>query len=74
MKALLKETNRLAVAFFLSAQIEETLRWEEGKKWQRTIEKMKMKIKEKDEEIEKLNLTVERLKSTLERYVEKMEG
>ena len=48
-------------------QMEEALRWEEGKKWQRTIDKMKSKIKEKDEEIEKLARTVERLKATLDR-------
>ncbi|KAL8608881.1 hypothetical protein ACOMHN_056045 [Nucella lapillus] len=49
------------------AKMEEALRWEEGKKWQRTIDKMKSKIKEKDEEIEKLSRTVERLKATLDR-------
>ena len=48
--------------------MEEALRWEESKKWQRTIDKMKSKIKEKDEEIEKLARTAERLKATLERW------
>ncbi|CAL1542937.1 unnamed protein product [Lymnaea stagnalis] len=46
---------------------EDTIRWEESKKWQRTIEKMKLKIKEKDVEIENLNGTINRLKATLER-------
>ncbi|KAK7503000.1 hypothetical protein BaRGS_00005626, partial [Batillaria attramentaria] len=49
------------------AKTEEALRWEESKKWQRTIDKMKNKIKEKDEEIEKLSRAVERLKATLDR-------
>ncbi|XP_059169831.1 centrosomal protein of 290 kDa-like [Physella acuta] len=46
---------------------EDTIRWEESKKWQRTIEKMKMKIKEKDAEIEKLNATISRLQAVLEK-------
>ncbi|XP_055888045.1 centrosomal protein of 290 kDa-like [Biomphalaria glabrata] len=46
---------------------EDTIRWEESKKWQRTIEKMKVKIKERDKEIETLNGTVNRLKALLER-------
>ncbi|XP_005096015.2 centrosomal protein of 290 kDa [Aplysia californica] len=46
---------------------EDTIRWEESKKWQRTIDKMKTKIKEKDAEIENLSRTVDRLKATLER-------
>ncbi|PVD27873.1 hypothetical protein C0Q70_10448 [Pomacea canaliculata] len=49
------------------AKLEEALRWEEGKKWQRTIDKMKSKIKEKDDEIEKLSHSLERMKVTLER-------
>ncbi|XP_070190390.1 centrosomal protein of 290 kDa-like [Littorina saxatilis] len=49
------------------SKMEEALRWEESKKWQRTIDKMKSKIKEKDDEIEKLSRTVERLKATLDR-------
>ncbi|KAH9503689.1 hypothetical protein Btru_067161 [Bulinus truncatus] len=46
---------------------EDTIRWEESKKWQRTVEKMKLKIKERETEIENLNGTVNRLKSLLER-------
>ena len=48
--------------------MEQALRWEESKKWQRTIEKMKSKLREKDEEIEKLEQTVKRLKATLDRW------
>ncbi|GFR72659.1 centrosomal protein of 290 kDa [Elysia marginata] len=46
---------------------EDAIRWEESKKWQRTVEKMKNKIKEKESEISELNATINRLKALLER-------
>ncbi|GFO27236.1 centrosomal protein of 290 kda-like, partial [Plakobranchus ocellatus] len=46
---------------------EDAIRWEESKKWQRTVEKMKNKIKEKEAEISDLNGTINRLKALLER-------
>ncbi|RUS86099.1 hypothetical protein EGW08_006119 [Elysia chlorotica] len=46
---------------------EDAIRWEESKKWQRTIEKMKNKIKDKEAEISNLNATINRLKALLER-------
>ncbi|BFZ24638.1 hypothetical protein BsWGS_27677 [Bradybaena similaris] len=45
----------------------DSIRWEESKKWQRTMEKMKNKIKEKEMEIENLNGTVSRLNVVIER-------
>lgn len=61
------ETDDWYLVVSILVQLEEALRWEEGKKWQRTIDKMKSKIKEKDDEIEKLSHSLERMKVTLER-------
>ncbi|XP_041354243.1 centrosomal protein of 290 kDa-like [Gigantopelta aegis] len=45
------------------------VKWEESKKWQRTVDKMKTKMKEKDQEMEKLQKTLELTKAALERSV-----
>ncbi|KAL3881749.1 hypothetical protein ACJMK2_028144 [Sinanodonta woodiana] len=46
---------------------EELLKWEESKKWQKTVEKMRSKIKEKDAEIEKLQKSNQMMKDMLDR-------
>ncbi|KAL4233575.1 hypothetical protein ACF0H5_008256 [Mactra antiquata] len=46
---------------------EELLKWEESKKWQKTVEKMRSKIKERDSEIDRLTKSNKMLKDTIER-------
>ena len=48
---------------------EELLKWEESKKWQKTVEKMRTKIKERDSEIDKLQKSNKMLKDMVDRYV-----
>ena len=48
---------------------EEMLKWEEGKKWQKTVEKMKSKIKDRDMEIDRLQKANKMLKDLVERQV-----
>ena len=42
-------------------------RWEESKKWQKTVDKLKAKLKEKEQELERLNKSHELTKNALER-------
>ena len=46
---------------------EELIKWEESKKWQKTVEKMRTKIKERDGEIEKLQRSNKMLKDMVDR-------
>ncbi|XP_053396760.1 centrosomal protein of 290 kDa-like [Mercenaria mercenaria] len=46
---------------------EELLKWEESKKWQKTVEKMRSKIKERDAEIDKLQKSNKMLKDISDR-------
>lgn len=43
------------------------MRWEESKKWQKTVEKMRSKIKERDAEIDKLQKSNKMLKDLVDR-------
>ena len=45
------------------------MKWEESKKWQKTVEKMRTKIKERDSEIDKLQKSNKMLKDMVDRYV-----
>ena len=50
---------------------EETVaRWEESKKWQKTVERLKGRLRDKDTELEKVAKASEMLKHALERSVE----
>ncbi len=44
-------------------------RWEESKKWQKMVDRLKSRIADKDQELEKLHKTLEMTKNVLERYV-----
>lgn len=46
---------------------EELLKWEESKKWQKTVEKMRTKIKERDAEIDRLQKSNKMLKDLNDR-------
>lgn len=48
-------------------QADELARWEESKKWQKTVDKMKSKLREKDTEIERLLRGNELMKNALDR-------
>ena len=43
------------------------MRWDESKKWQKMVDRLKGRIKDKDQEIEKLSKSNELLKNGLER-------
>lgn len=46
------------------------MKWEESKKWQKTVEKMRSKIKERDAEIDRLQKNNKMMKEMVERYVD----
>ncbi|PSN58155.1 hypothetical protein C0J52_01000 [Blattella germanica] len=46
---------------------EEVARWDERKKWQQTVEKLKQKLKEKSNEMERLQASVNSLRDTIAR-------
>ena len=43
------------------------IRWEEGKKWQKKVENLKVKLKDKIEEVEKLENSNRLLKEAVQR-------
>ena len=43
------------------------VRWEESKKWQKMVDRLKARIKEKDQELEKLHKSLEMTKNVLDR-------
>ena len=57
------------VVFFLQNAETMVARWEENKKWQKMVDRLKGRVKEKDEQIEKLTKSNELLKHGLERCV-----
>ena len=44
-------------------------RWEESKKWQKMVERLKARVKDKDQELEKIHRSFELTKNALERYI-----
>ena len=59
----------LPLPLFLWLQSHEmVVRWEESKKWQKMVERLKGRLKDKEQEIEKLTKASELLKHGLERY------
>ncbi|KAH3726744.1 centrosomal protein of 290 kDa-like [Dreissena polymorpha] len=52
---------------------EELIKWEESKKWQKTVEKMRGKIKERDGELDRLQKSNKMLKEMVERLTKEKE-
>ncbi|XP_052811330.1 centrosomal protein of 290 kDa-like [Mya arenaria] len=52
---------------------DDLIRWEEGKKWQKTVEKMRGKIKERDTEVDRLNKANKMLKDINDRLTREKE-
>ncbi|XP_074654662.1 centrosomal protein of 290 kDa-like [Tubulanus polymorphus] len=46
---------------------ETVARWEEGKRWQKTVDRLKLRIKDKDHELEKISKQLEMARNGLER-------
>ncbi|XP_067142343.1 centrosomal protein of 290 kDa-like [Centruroides vittatus] len=51
----------------LTKSQEEIIRWEEGKKWQQTVERLKQRCQAKEEELESLKKTERLLRDTINR-------
>jgi septal ring factor EnvC (AmiA/AmiB activator) len=47
---------------WLFQSAEEVARWDERKRWQQTVEKLKQKLKERIADVDKLNSTIRRLR------------
>ena len=45
----------------------EVAKWEEGKKWEKRVESLRNKLREKDKEIEQLQKSNKKLKEALNR-------
>ncbi|XP_060063320.1 centrosomal protein of 290 kDa-like [Ylistrum balloti] len=53
---------------------DEMIKWEESKKWQKTVEKMKGKVREKEAEVEKMQRTSQMLRDQLDRALREKES
>lgn len=54
---------------YLQSSKEEILRWEEGKKWQARVEKVRTVLKEKEKEVESLSKQLTTIKELYSRFV-----
>ncbi|OWF51997.1 centrosomal protein of 290 kDa-like [Mizuhopecten yessoensis] len=53
---------------------DEIIKWEESKKWQKTVEKMKGKVREREAEVEKMQRMSQMLRDQLDRAIREKEG